>query len=160
MQSRKISAHKGLSACPRRRAEAGFSLIEILVVTAIITVLAGIGLIVGLDSYRGYSYRSERNVAVHVLQKARSRAMNNMFETAHGIHFGSSEYVLFRGNAYNPSASTNESIPKNPAVTITGPADIVFRQLSGDSNFTGDITITDGVRTNIISTNGEGRINW
>ena len=145
---------------PRIFTHKGFTLLEILIATAIITMMAGVGLVFSIDAYRGYLFHAERNTAVAVLQKARSRALNNMYQAPHGVRFESSSYILFRGNSYVAGNPSNEDIPKNTNIAISGPAEIVFSQLSGDASPTGDITISDGLRSKVISINNEGRINW
>ena len=58
----------------------GFSLIEIVVVMAIVALLFSIGAIVGVDTYKNYTFRSEQGVLVSVLEKARSRSMSNIYQ--------------------------------------------------------------------------------
>ncbi len=149
----------------------GFTLIEILVVVAIMGLLLSVGLITSFDSYRGYSFRSERAVLVSVLEKARSRAMSNIFETKHGVCYIAPNYIIFRGPSCNPSASTNEIIPGNATISVTGldqSNPIVFNQLSGNLYHVPpyfpteeiQITVTQDNRSSIIKINNEGTINW
>jgi prepilin-type N-terminal cleavage/methylation domain-containing protein len=149
MQLRKIFTHKR-----------GFSLIEILVVTSIIAMLAGLGLIVGMDSIRQNTFQSEQRLLADVLEKARSRALHNMFESPHGVHIENAGYTIFRGSTYNATSPTNETFPKNPSFAVSGASDITFAQLSGNSSFAGVLMITDGIRSRNISLNNEGRIDW
>jgi prepilin-type N-terminal cleavage/methylation domain-containing protein len=143
----------------KHKSSAGFTLIEILVVTAIFTVLMGLGLFMGFNSYLRYNLNSERDIAVGVLERARSRAMNNMFESSHGVHFASSSYTVFRGKSYVVGSSTNEIIPANPAVQHSGLTDIYFEQLTA-STTGGTLTLTDGTRSVTTTINHEGTIDW
>lgn len=154
----------------------GFTLIEILIVMALLGLIMGLGLFMSMDAYRGYSFRSESSVVVSVLEKARSRAMNNMYGTAWGVCFDSANkaYVTFRGVAYTPGAATNESLPAQAGVTISSlpvcgaPSPIVFQQLTGKlfpqlTPATSIITLTvvEGGHTSAsITINNEGTINW
>ena len=67
----------------------GFTLIEILVVSAIITVLASLGLLMSFDVYRGFSFHSEVSTVASLLMRARSRSLANINQIPHGLHFES-----------------------------------------------------------------------
>ena len=149
----------------KRKNSAGFTLIEILVLTAIITTFAGMGLFFTLDAYRGSLFRSEVSIIVNLLQKARNQAMNNVGQTPHGVKFESDEYILFHRDSYLPIPSdpTDEVILANPSVvSVTGLSGVVFDQLTGSvgTAMTGVITITYGHREVEIDINNEGRIDW
>lgn len=140
---------------------AGFTLIEIIVVITIVAALASFGLWIGMDSYRGYSYRSQRDAFISALQKARLESMVNMNEVQHGVHIFSDRYTIFQvGN----SAFDREIIPGGNIVIastdFTIPGDIIFEQLSGEPSVVGKLTFGDGVKTTEISINNEGQISW
>lgn len=142
------------------RTDAGFTLIEILIVTAIAVILFSMGLFISFDFYRSFLSNSERDLLVGILEKARNRAMNNIGESPHGVHITASSYILFQGSAYTVASPDNEPITSNPAITKTGLTDVVFGQLSGDPDATGSITLQSGARTDVISINDEGTIGW
>jgi prepilin-type N-terminal cleavage/methylation domain-containing protein len=158
MKSRRTSIHNGLAL---RR---GFTLIEILIVTAIMTLVAGLGLFMGLDSYRRSQLRNEEGSLVGLLERARNRAMNNFLEMPHGVHFDSSppEFVLFEGASYAASdPATREAVSRNAGITVNGFTDVVFDELSGDANpASTTISLYDGTRSVTIAINAEGQINW
>ncbi len=151
----------------------GFTLLEILITLAIFSVIIGLGLFMSLDVYRGFNSRSERDVVVALLQKARSRSLANINETAWGLCYTAPNYVIFRGS-YTAGATTNEPVPASPAVTLSGfptcgsGTEIVFAQLTGDLSpqlvpATSEKTITvsqQGRPDQTVSINNEGRINW
>src|SRR3989344_8804448 len=90
----------------------GFTLIEVLVVLAIIGVIMSFGLIMSLDSYRGYLLRSERDVLVSTLERARSRALNNYYQSAWGVCYTTPNYIIFKGT----TCTTGDTIPANAAI--------------------------------------------
>lgn len=144
---------------------AGFTLIEVMIAMGILGLLLGMGLFLGMDFYRGYLFRYERNLTVSLLEKSRSRAIANIHQTSHGITFNTEthEYIMFRGSSYNPSNPTNENIPANKAVEIIWPEPIIFEQLSGNCipcSPTLDISLTHAPRTTTISINSQGAIVW
>jgi len=133
-------------------------MIEVIIAIAILSILFGLGLFLSMDFYRAYLFRYERNLAVSLLEKSRSRAMANIGQLPHGVRFdlGTSEYIMFYG-------SVEERIQASKAVTIDWPNDVVFDQLSGDCTTcspTLDITISHNARTAIITVNSEGTVLW
>ncbi len=139
---------------------AGFTLIEVLVSMGILAMLGTLGLVFGLDFYRAYAFNSERDLAVGILQKARSRSLANINQTTHGVCIIGSKYILFEG-ALNcdPNNSANEVYDANPGVSNSG-LQIVFQQLSGRPNSVGSVTLTSGVRSSVININAEGMVEW
>lgn len=150
----------------------GFTLIELIVVVALLGIIATFGSIVSLDFYRVYSFRSERSTVVNLLQQARTEAMNNVClgsgctgGKAHGVRFDGTSYILFQGNSFDPTDPTNARFSASPSANLVTPAtpfDVVFAQLSGVSTPV-DITLTDPStpgRTDTIRVSSEGQINW
>lgn len=148
----------------------GFSLIEIIMVIALLTTIMSFGLLATFDSLNGTIFRSERLNIVSVLEKARSRSMTNFFEVSHGACLDTStakpRYVNFR-SPYSTLNATNEYTDANPAVSINSTSNlfsctsggIIFSQLSGKTSNV-DVTIVENGRTSVISTNIAGRIDW
>ncbi len=151
-----------------KRSSRGFTLIEILVVMGLFVILAGFGLFVSMDSFRGYMFRNERDVVISLLQKARSQAINNMCfgggctgGKAHGVHFGPGQYVVFQGLSYvSRDSAVDEVTPvENNASSVVG-SDVIFSPLAATtSSATVTVSGTDG-HTSIISIATEGQITW
>lgn len=160
----------------RKRAARGFSLIEILVVMAMFTMVAGLGLFVSMDAFRGYTFRSERDTVVSLLYKARSQAVSNMCfgagctgGRAHGVHFDSvnKRYVIFQGYTYaGRDASVDDvTLFRNNASSVAGLTDIIFSPLAATTtanpSAVSTVTITDqGGHASVITIGKEGRITW
>ena len=152
----------------RATTQSGFSLIEILIGLGILTIIFSIGLLMSMDSFRGYSRRSERDTIVAMLQRTRSRAMANVGQSPWGACFNGTNYILFRGSSYASSVTT-EVIEGNPAVSVTDTSStprflcadggVVFAQLTGNTNPV-TITLVQGAITSTVSTNSAGRIDW
>ncbi len=147
----------------------GFTIFEVLIVLALFTILLGLGYFLSIDFYRSYLFHTEENILISVLERARSDAQNNIFETAHGVHLSAENYTVFRGQTYDPNNVTNEVTPRNPSIQISGITDVVFEQLSGDpipafppsfSEGRGQIILSEENRSAVISINNEGRIDW
>ena len=142
------------------RGKSGFTLIELLITLAIITFIAVIGIIVSIDSYQRYLLRSDMDKSAVLLQKARSSAINNVGESAHGIYFGDTDkFVLFKGSTYSPGDPNNLIIDKSPAVTVSGASEVVFEPVTANTSVV-TLTVSDGARSLEIEINNEGGINW
>ena len=50
----------------------GFTLVEILIAIALLIVILSLGLFISFDFYKNYAFRSEKNIIVSILQKARN----------------------------------------------------------------------------------------
>lgn len=136
----------------------GFSIIELTVTIGIFATLAGLSLFLGMDSYHSYSFRSERDTVVSILQKARAEAMSNTGGKPHGVCFEDNAYIIFEGDSC-ATASKKISIPASNSVAITWPSDVVFAQLSGNSaQVTIHLLEINTSKSYDIVINNEGRI--
>ncbi len=125
----------------------GFTLVEILVVVAIFTGLAGLGLFMAFNSYGSAASRSERDTVVSLLAKARGRAMNNYYGAAWGVCYLGPNYVIFR----------------DAPPCVAGSPTVIFEQLTGKLVPQTPVTITitqPNHPDSIIFINNEGTINW
>jgi len=150
----------------------GFTLVEVLLVIGLLVIIFALGLFMSMETYRGYSRRSERDTLVAVLERARSRAMANVDQHAWGACYDGSvasdpQFVIFSGPSY-ASAYRTDPVPANPGVTLDLSAapplpcasgGVVFAQLTGDTSAI-SVTMTEGGITSTISTNAAGRIDW
>ncbi|HEY9585496.1 MAG TPA: prepilin-type N-terminal cleavage/methylation domain-containing protein [Candidatus Paceibacterota bacterium] len=164
-------SHKILRPIARGCSQAGFTLIEILVVVALLATISGFGLIVGMDSYRGYAFRADRDTLVSLLQRARSQSINNICIGAsctngkpHGVFIDatSGQYILFQGAAYATRDSVVDEVTGvSPLVKHSGLTEVVFAQLSGDASSTGDIILSGTAgQVSTTSVNAVGQIAW
>ncbi|MEK7569735.1 MAG: prepilin-type N-terminal cleavage/methylation domain-containing protein [Patescibacteria group bacterium] len=128
----------------------GFTLVEVLVVMGIVVLLFAGGYLVTVDTYGKNLLGSEEEKLVSILSKARSRAMNNIDATDHQVEILLDKYVL----------DSDEEIERNEKIEISGITEITFEQLSGRPDEVGDIVLNDGTRTETITINQEGMINW
>jgi prepilin-type N-terminal cleavage/methylation domain-containing protein len=144
----------------------GFSLVEVIVVLALLSIICGSTLFFTSSTYQRTAFLSERDSLLSVLQTARGRALNNSNQTNHGVALYPSSYmgyVLFEGDTYvNSNPSFHTFVPALYPVTIdpSSPKEIVFEQLSGSASYSGYVILTDGNRmaTTAISINFEGAI--
>lgn len=155
-----------------RKSQAGFTLFEMIVVMGIITMLGTLSMIVGMDGFRAYTFRSERDMVVVALEKARSQSISNVCigggctdGKPHGVRVANGSYTIFQGASYGArDAAVDETIASQVGgVAVSGaPAnEVVFSQLSGNVLLPVTFTLSDGAgHSSVIDVNAEGRIAW
>jgi len=145
-----------------KKKNSGFTILEIMITSILITSIAALGLAVGFDVYRSSTLSAERDLLVSAMQKARNLAMDNVGESDHGLYIENDKHTIFQGSSY---ATRDEQydlvIVNSPRFTSSGTVEFVFEELSGDGIKAGTTYLTDesGV-TRSISVNSEGRITW
>ena len=158
----------------------GFTFIELLISVAILAIILSLGLFIGFDFYKTFSFHSEKNTIVSVLQKARSQSLNNINQTRHGVRFENSsglKYIIFECDSVNPQCDSyaeaniakNILIDSSYGISINSPTlpfDVVFEQLNGDCIISSTFNCSDVISINSesqsynININNRGRIDW
>lgn len=147
----------------------GFTLIETLIVLALVAVLAGFGVVFGVDAYERSTFRSHQDFVVSALQKARSRALANIGQCNHGVRLNEGEYTVFveEDGFCDTEGIFDEEIIVQGDVSIDGPDEVVFLRLSGDVRIDDEevtIVMTDPNSPNnkevSVTVGQNGRISW
>jgi hypothetical protein len=86
------------------------------------------------------------------------------------IDTANNKFIIFQGTSYANHLITDDkdfdaSLDSKPSIAYTGANEVVFEQLSGETNQASDIIInladkTTNVRTDTITINHEGQIKW
>ncbi len=153
----KKNPHQSVSA------KNGFTLLEVMIVVAILAIVMAATIGSGFGFYTGQSLVGERDGLVSLLRHARGKAMNNTNQSSHGVYVSTStnQYILFQGNSYALRAQDYDlPFPQSPSVTFTGPTEIVFTAITGTSSASDTITLSVGAGSMNIVINGEGRVSW
>lgn len=134
----------------------GFTLVEILIALAILSIIAALGLFASMGAYHSYHRYSQRELLLDVLAQARSHAMNNRDELPWGVCRDSGQYVLFAGT---PAGPQSERFPAAAPSTVPDCAGggIIFAQLTGTTT-PATIAITEAGHSSTIRLSYEGRI--
>ncbi len=136
----------------------GFTLIEIIVVIALVGLIAAMGTIIGFDTLSRSSVHEERDLLVTLLTGVRAKALANVNQKAHGLQITADEFILFEGTPSDPNArhvDRNANIQVDPGVLV----DVVFEQLSGASDDK-TITLSQDNKSQTVEINAAGRIEW
>jgi prepilin-type N-terminal cleavage/methylation domain-containing protein len=139
--------HQNLAAISYTlKASQGFTLMEIVVAIAILSVLATIGFVQLGPLRENTDINSARQHMLVTLQLARSQTVASLDDTVYGVHFESDRYVLFKGTTYDANASDNEAHELGSGIEIFdiavgGGSDVVFNRLDGSTDTSGGISL-------------------
>ncbi len=140
----------------------GFTLIEVLLSIAIISILAGIGIPV----YQSLQVRNDLDVAaVTIAQNFRraqilSQAMEG--DTTWGISIQNQSITLFQGASYAGRNQNFDEVFDVPnSIALSGTQEVVFAKFSGEPYTTGTVTLTTNTNeTRNITINTKGMVSY
>lgn len=151
----------------------GFSMVEIIITIALLALLVALGLFMSMEAYRGATRRSERDVIVSMLERARSRAMANIDESEWSVCYddAAEDYVISKHPTTCDDSTAYDRVEANAVVVadsdmseLTKPNRILFERLTGNvvaaSPTEIEITVRQASKEEPITINYEGRINW
>ena len=132
----------------RPKLVSGFSMLELFIVLAIITLLCGIVIATFIDFRKNQALSKDTETIVEVLNQARNQTISSKNQSAYGVHFASSVVTLFTGGTYSAGASDNQNFSLNSADTVLtisltgGGSNVVFTRISGETTQNGTITVS------------------
>lgn len=148
-----------------RSGSEGFTLIEILIVVAIIAVVTLVALASLSTLQRQVDITSSSQNIISVLHLARSKTLASEGANSYGVHFETSQYVLFTGTSYS-SSDTNNKVYSLSGVQISqinlagGGSEVVFDRIQGTTSENGNIVLvstTNASQTAQIDINSSGQ---
>ena len=157
----------------RNHYRTGLTLIEILIVTALIAIFAGFGLISLLGRRSKTEVESTARQIVGLLREAQSHSMSQSSSTGWGVRFSNATdtvpfYAMFAGSSYAPSGETGHyRLPERVfyvTSTIASGAvkDVSFSQITGAPSTSTTVGIVGfgGTISSTISISSSGLINF
>ena len=140
----------------------GFTLIEVVMASALLFLVFGLGAPLLSDGYRDVSLRTEVGRFVSVLRRAESFAFSNHGASPYGVFIDSDSFVLFRGSSYALRDFVfDESFSRSSDYSFSGPSEIVFSRHSGFPSVSASWLLLRGnTQVDSISINEYGSITW
>lgn len=127
--------------------EKGFTIIELLVSLSVLAILSA-GIIVGYNSVSQSSQLKTNTFKVlDVLNLARTRTLASLATSSYGVHFETSQYVLFKGTTYSAMDSNNifyvlPTVLQITNINLSGAGvDVVFDRLTGKTSQSGSLVV-------------------
>ncbi len=136
----------------RLKNRAGLTLIEILVVIAILTILVGLGSLLTPRDLASAQVGAAADELWHNLFWAQALSRSGYRNLPSGIHFGTTSYTIFTDDVYSASEPTNivYSLPNSVRISSvdlsSGGNTIYFREITGEpENSTGTISYSGDI---------------
>jgi prepilin-type N-terminal cleavage/methylation domain-containing protein len=139
----------------------GFTLVEMVIVVALMTSFALLGIPFGVEAYRDYVLTSTTRDIVSVLRRAEALAIANTSSSPYGVAFRVDRVMLFKGATYssrNPAYDEEHSFV--PAVVVAAPSEVVFAPLSGMPSAAVSLAVGNGLRSQSVDINIHGVVDW
>ncbi len=140
----------------------GFTLVEMMLVIGILVIIAGLA----IPFYQSFQISSALDNAgqeiIQSLRNAQSKAMSSQGLSSYGVHFDTNQFVIFKGNIYNPVDAENEifEVANTVDITSNGSYNVVFSVGEGLPDAQPIITVTSSNnKSKSISINELGRVN-
>lgn len=110
----------------------GFTLLELLIVIALVIILVALTFPIGLNFYGNQAMDETSSNIISALRKAQSQSIFQNNDSSFGVKFLSDSYVLFQGGSYGGRIQSEDEIFSLPkGVSVSGADEIVFSKLSG-----------------------------
>jgi len=140
----------------------GFTLLEVLLSTGIITVLVGLSLPV----YQSFQNRNDLDIAADsitlLLRRAQVYAEGMNQDSAWGVEIQSGVATLFKGTSFAArNTAYDEPVDISEAIAVSGLGEVLFSKFSATPNTTGSVTLTsinNDIRT--IAINAKGTVSY
>ena len=144
----------------------GFTLIEFMMVVALIIMFSGLTLPVGFNFYQESTLKDQARNLENSLRRAQAMAMAGHGDSNAGVKIIQEEqkYIIFEGESFDPEQRREEAdiiIPFPIALSASGTDEIVFQKSTGLLAFPPEetsTTITFGAFSVEITINSQGKI--
>lgn len=140
----------------------GFTILEILLVVAVVAIVAGIG----IPFYYSFVTRNNLDLAhEHVYEaytRAQVKAQVGDRDTSWGLYVTDGAATVFSGNSFaTRNSAYDEQFSFSENIVVSGLSEVVFSKLEGEPDGVGQTILTDSsgnVRT--ININAKGTISF
>ena len=138
----------------------GFTILEILLVIAIIATLLAFIFPLGLDFYKSQQLETQSQVLIQTLRRAQLKAISIDLDSPFGVYLTEDSFTLFKGNSYLTRDSQYDEVFDLPEIiNVSGLSEIIFSKFEGKPNVMGNIILSSNSEDEIININEMGRIN-
>ena len=124
-------------------------------------------IIVGLSVFATTRFIKNRELEavsdtlVSYLRSAEARAIQIEGNVSHGVSTAGSKITLFRGASYATKVTAYDTtLPYDSYINFSGISEVVFAKQTGLPSALGTITVTNGIRSTIITVYSTGAISW
>jgi prepilin-type N-terminal cleavage/methylation domain-containing protein len=140
----------------------GFTLIEVLLVIAVITIIAGLTLPISQLYQNKNDLQVATQITVQSLRRAQILSQSQEYDDTWGVNIASGTISIFRGASYaGRTDGFDEDFTISTGITPSGVSEVVYAKLTGLPGTTGTITLTagNGDASNVV-VNAKGMISY
>lgn len=155
------------SRSQKTNATQGFSLLELLIVFALVGILTIISVAIFERMYKNSVLRAAQSEVYNALVSARARTLASENDTVYGVRLASTSVTRFIGSTFVSGTSTNQTYAFEGEITATGTivsssTPLVFTRLTGQSNIEGTIYLRTfgGTETSTVTVHKSGLIEY
>lgn len=121
----------------------GFTLVEVLLTVALITILSGSALIVSLYALRSNDLNQAVSLVRQTLRRAQTLAQTNARDSTWGLTVQAGSLTLFQGPNFAARIATADEMLEVPnSITPSGLTEVVFSKTTGVPMQSGVLTLT------------------
>lgn len=142
-------------------ARAGFTLVELLIVLAIVLLILSLTGTIATNTYPKSQLRANAGLVAQTLREARSYTIARRHESVWGVHLTATDMTLFAGGSYETRNTSYDQVHAFPSgITVSGLNDVVFDALLGTTSQAGTITLTSSAtgESMTITVNAQGNV--
>ena len=139
-------------------AAAGFTLLEMVLVVAILAAVFSLGIPILYQFYARYQLDSEYQTLRSLFMQARNFSLINRNESSHGLYVDSGDFIVFQGASYASRNVLEDRIfPRSGAISVSGPTELLFSSLAG-ATASSTFVLNNNYSQKTIYVNSEGAI--
>jgi len=116
-----------LSFIKKRKEQKGFTLIEVMLVVAMIAMLASMTIPISFGSLKKQSVEEESSKLLGILRQTQAKSMEGRDDSLWGVYFTPESYTVFKGNSYEEREPVyDEVFELFSDINVAGAPEIVF----------------------------------
>lgn len=140
----------------------GFTLLEVLLSVALITILAGVSLPIYYTLFSKNDLDVAKNQVAQSLGRASFLSQASVADTTWGVEILQGSIVIFKGANYSGrDASYDEMYPISSSIVPSGLSEVVFYRMTGFPESIGAIILTStNGETKTITINSKGSVSY
>jgi len=139
----------------------GFTLMEVLVNMAIGLILVSLAVYATSHFIENRNLEAVSDTLVSYLRSAEARALQSEGNMSHGVSTSGGKITLFRGASYATKVTAYDTtLPYDSYIHFSGISEVVFAKQTGLPSALGTITVTNGIKSTIITIYSTGAISW
>ena len=144
-----------------RKFTTGFTLIELIIVLGIFAIFFALSESVYVNLKASSNLKIGTMSLVQSIRYAQNNADATKNDSKWGVEILSNQMVVFKGNSYaTRDVSADQLLDFPKGITASGISEIVFEKMTGFTNNTGTVTLTNNAGVNNIIINGKGTLTY